>query len=146
MCSSTSSQVPTFQSSRSSCCVKAVLYSAIITKADFMESVWAPFFCSVWKKYVTFSFYFCPCWTEIELTLFPEAGTVLCLIWIENNVDNTLMFQLLPSTGQGLFSFSSCSANKEAWDYKKLGGDTARMTDPNWPKECSIPYDIVLST
>ncbi|KAK4818522.1 hypothetical protein QYF61_014358 [Mycteria americana] len=29
--------------------------------------------------------------------------------------------------------------------HKKLGGDTARTADPNYPKGCSIPYDIMLS-
>ncbi|KAK4810476.1 hypothetical protein QYF61_004256 [Mycteria americana] len=28
---------------------------------------------------------------------------------------------------------------------KKLGGDTARIVDPNWPKGYSIPYDVMLS-
>ena len=29
--------------------------------------------------------------------------------------------------------------------YKKLGGDTARTADPNWPKGYSIPYDMTCS-
>ncbi|KAK4819924.1 hypothetical protein QYF61_015299 [Mycteria americana] len=29
--------------------------------------------------------------------------------------------------------------------HKKLGGGTARTADPNWPKGCSIPYDVMLS-
>ena len=30
--------------------------------------------------------------------------------------------------------------------HKKLGGDTAGTTDPNWPKRYPAPYDIVLSS
>ncbi|KAK4831874.1 hypothetical protein QYF61_019886 [Mycteria americana] len=35
-----------------------------------------------------------------------------------------------------------------SWDrvHKKLGGGTARTADPNWPKGCSIPYGVMLST
>ncbi|KAK4828177.1 hypothetical protein QYF61_024426, partial [Mycteria americana] len=29
--------------------------------------------------------------------------------------------------------------------HKKLGGDTARTADPNWPKGYSIPYDVMLN-
>ena len=29
--------------------------------------------------------------------------------------------------------------------HKKLGGDTARTADPNWPKACPAPYHVVLS-
>lgn len=29
--------------------------------------------------------------------------------------------------------------------HKKLGGDTARIADPNWPKGYSVPYDIMLN-
>ena len=30
--------------------------------------------------------------------------------------------------------------------HKKMGGDTAGTADPNCPKGCSIPYDIMLSS
>lgn len=30
--------------------------------------------------------------------------------------------------------------------HKKLGRDTARAADPNWPKGYYIPYDIILNT
>ncbi|KAK4807051.1 hypothetical protein QYF61_018392 [Mycteria americana] len=29
--------------------------------------------------------------------------------------------------------------------HKKLGGGTARIVDPNWPKGYSIPYDVMPS-
>lgn len=28
---------------------------------------------------------------------------------------------------------------------EKLGGDTATAVDPNWPKGCSVPYDVMLN-
>ena len=28
---------------------------------------------------------------------------------------------------------------------QELGGDTARTGDPNWPKEYSLPYDVMLA-
>ncbi|KAK4811248.1 hypothetical protein QYF61_022145 [Mycteria americana] len=31
------------------------------------------------------------------------------------------------------------------WVQKKLGGGTARIVDPNWPKGYSIPYDVMPS-
>ncbi|KAK4826643.1 LOW QUALITY PROTEIN: hypothetical protein QYF61_010571 [Mycteria americana] len=32
-----------------------------------------------------------------------------------------------------------------SWAHKKLGGGTARVVDPNWPKGYSIPYGVMLS-
>lgn len=148
MCSLTGSQVIALQSSRSSCCVKTVLCSAIITKADFHGvSISSYFFFTVQKKVCDILLLLLPLlsWDSVK---FIPWGWYSALFWIliENNVDNSLMFQMLPTSDRGLISYSYCSACKEAWVYKQLGLDTTRTTDSNWPKEYSIPYNIMLST
>lgn len=45
---------------------------------------------------------------------------------------------------QGLLSFS-CPASEEAGGHKKLAGDIARTSDPDWSRGYSMPYDIPLS-
>lgn len=44
---------------------------------------------------------------------------------------------------QGL-CFSCCLANKLSV-HKKMGGDSTRTADPYWPKECPMPYCIMLN-
>lgn len=45
---------------------------------------------------------------------------------------------------QGLPCFSSCLLVNRLGMHKKLGGDTVRRANPKWPKEYSVPYDIML--
>lgn len=33
--------------------------------------------------------------------------------------------------------------SEEGWGYKKLGVDTAKIADTNWPKGYSIPCDVM---
>ena len=43
------------------------------------------------------------------------------------------------------FSASPAQPARRLEGHKKLGGDTARTADTNWPKGYSIPYDVMLS-
>lgn len=55
-----------------------------------------------------------------------------------------------------MFQSSACTKTRTIFAYaalpvrrlevhKKLGVDTARTADPDWPKRCSIPYNIKVS-
>ena len=46
---------------------------------------------------------------------------------------------------QGLFCLSHHPPASRLRVHKKLGGDTARTAEPNWPKGYSTPYDVMLS-
>ena len=43
------------------------------------------------------------------------------------------------------FSASPAQPARRLEGHKKVGGDTARAADPNWPKGCSIPWDVMPS-
>ncbi|KAK4825182.1 hypothetical protein QYF61_024662 [Mycteria americana] len=57
----------------------------------------------------------------------------------------------LPSyTDDAIYIFNDWNKNYTSdmicrYVHKKLGRGTARTADPNWPKGCSIPYDLMLS-
>ena len=46
------------------------------------------------------------------------------------------------TVSKGLFNFSYCPASEEAGGTQKLGGETARTADLNWPKGCPIPGQV----
>jgi len=63
-------------------------------------------------------------------------------IWDENNVDNILMFVVVTRQSRTFQLLYTSLAYKVCG---KLGGDTARTADPDWPKGYSMPYNIVCS-
>ena len=73
------------------------------------------------------------------------------MFWIcaENSVDNTgMIFLIAEQCLHRLKGFSGphdVPPARRLEVHQKLGGGTARTTDPNWPKGDSLPYDIVLS-
>jgi len=80
------------------------------------------------------------------LIFFLVAGVVLCWIWDENNVDNTLMLYLLLSSvymKSRTFSFSHCPASEEAGHAKEAGKGTqpGQLTQTG---QRDIPYRMTL--
>ena len=72
------------------------------------------------------------------------------MFWVqyEKNVDNTLMLSVVAKQCLDQvkdFSASRAQPARRLEGHKKLGGDTARTADPNWPKGYSIPWDVLLS-
>ena len=70
--------------------------------------------------------------------------------WVQyvKNVDNSPMFSAVAE--QCLYQVKDFSAShaqpaRRLEGHRELGGDTARTADPNWPKEYSIPYDVMSS-
>uniref|UniRef100_A0A8C0AY97 Oxysterol-binding protein n=1 Tax=Buteo japonicus TaxID=224669 RepID=A0A8C0AY97_9AVES len=53
----------------------------------------------------------------------------------------TLLQQSMHQVGQHHNRTLSSGEHKLSWGHKKLGGDTARAADPNWPKRYSVPCD-----
>lgn len=45
---------------------------------------------------------------------------------------------------QGLLSFSYCLTSNKAGSAQETGRGHTRTDDPNWPKRCSMPYDVML--
>lgn len=70
---------------------------------------------------------------------------VLIQFWIYagNRVDDTGMLLLLLS--RAYTEPSTASLVRKFWLHGRMGGDTARTGDPNWPKGYSRTCDIMLS-
>lgn len=74
------------------------------------------------------------------------------MFWIfdANSGDDTLMFIVVAE--QCLYRAKEFSASHIALSvrsqgvHKHLGGDRSRIADPSWPKACSTPYAITLSS
>ncbi|KAK4825374.1 hypothetical protein QYF61_027127 [Mycteria americana] len=58
---------------------------------------------------------------------------------------NGLLKTTQRAMGGGTFKHRDNTFSKGYLVHKKLGGDTAKIVDPDWPKGYSIPYDVMLS-
>ena len=84
----------------------------------------------------------CPGFGWDKVIFFLVAGIMLCFgVGTKIMLITYWCFQLLLGR-QGLFS-SSCWPGLRLRG--KLGGDTAGTADPNWPKGCYMPYNVILS-
>lgn len=85
----------------------------------------------------------------MELTFFVAAAVVLCFglvagqCWQHTSV-LAIAAQPLPSVKALSFPHSATAASRQGVG-KRLWGDAAGAADPDWPKKCSVPCNVMLS-